>query len=351
MEKKKPEYLKIYETLRQDMVAGLYSYGQKLPSKRVLADRFGVSVVTAEHAYDLLAEEGYLTARERSGYFVSYRETDSFAPAAEVPHPVTPPKEKAPDSFPFSVYSRAVRRVLTEYGDAVLQKSPNCGLMELRQALSRYLSRSRHMNVSPEQIIIGAGAEYLYGLILRLLGRDKIYGLEDPSYEKIREVYRTDSVQCRLLPLGKQGIESAALWQTDAAVLHISPYRSFPSGVTASAAKKREYLRWAEQKNGTIIEDDFESEFNPSAKPTETVFSLDTEGRVVYLNTFTRTIAPSLRVGYMVLPPKLLGEFRQRLEFYSCTVPTVSQYVLASLLEEGDFERHLNRIRRKNRKK
>jgi len=153
------------------------------------------------------------------------------------------------------------------------------------------------------------------------------------------------------LPLGKQGIESAALWQTDAAVLHISPYRSFPSGVTASAAKKREYLRWAEQKNGTIIEDDFESEFNPSAKPTETVFSLDTEGRVVYLNTFTRTIAPSLRVGYMVLPPKLLGEFRQRLEFYSCTVPTVSQYVLASLLEEGDFERHLNRIRRKNRKK
>lgn len=352
MNTRKPEYLRIYEELREEIVSGLYPLGSKLPSKRDLADRFGVSVITVEHAYSMLAEEGYLQSRQRSGYFVTYEETDHFASPAPAAGRSLPPREPLQaDTFPFSVYARTLRRVLTEYGESVLQRSPNSGCEELRHAICRYLARSRRLVISPEQIIIGAGAEYLYGLILQLLGREQIYGIEDPSYEKIEQVYRADGVTCRLLPLGWDGIESSALAATDATVLHISPYRSFPSGVTASAAKKREYLRWAQRTGGVIIEDDFESEFTPSSKPEETVFSLDEGERVIYLNTFSRTVAPSVRVGYMVLPQPLLKRFDRTLDFYSCTVPTLSQYVLAELLDSGEFERHLNRIRRKNRKK
>lgn len=347
--KRKPAYLSIYETLRGEIAAGIWVLGAKLPSKRDLAARFGVSVITVEHACVLLAEEGYIQPRERSGCFITYREGESFSPApAALP---IPRQESGPaDAFPYTVYARTVRRVLTEYGQGVLGRSDNLGCAALRQALSRYLFRSRHMEVSPEQIVIGAGAEYLYGLILRLLGRERIYAIEDPSYAKIEQVYRADGVDVRLLPLGRDGLNSRALAQTDAGVLHISPYRSFPSGVTASAAKKREYLRWAAGREGIVIEDDFESEFTPSSKPEDTVFSLDRDGRVIYLNTFSRTIAPAVRMGYMVLPPALMERFRQQLGFYACTVPTLSQYVLAELLDSGEFERHLNRIRRKNRK-
>ena len=345
--KRKPEYLSIYEQLRGEIAAGVYAYGARLPSKRDLAARYGVSVITVEHAYALLCEEGYVRTRERSGCFVTY----SFLPGQPVTQHSVPHGPGPEDAFPFTVYARTMRRVLTECGEAILQRSPNPGCMELRQALSRYLVRSRHMEAPPEQIVIGAGAEYLYGLILRLLGRDRVYGIEDPSYEKIGQVYRAEGVDCRLLPLGPQGIESAALAATDAGVLHISPYRSFPSGVTASASKKREYLRWARERDGLLIEDDFESEFTPSSKPEDTVFSLDDGGRVIYLNTFSRTIAPAVRVGYMVLPPRLMNAFSEHLDFYSCTVPTFSQYVLAELLDSGEFERHLNRIRRKNRRK
>ena len=343
-----PAYLQIYETIRKEIVAGAYGVGTKMPSKRVLAERFRVSVVTAEHAYALLTEEGYIQPRQRSGYFVTYRESDGYS-APEHPHPIRHHGGSPAVDFPFSVYARTMRRVLSDYGEEILVKSPNLGCWELREAISGYLARARHMQVRPEQVIIGSGAEYLYGLIVQLLG-EKIYGIEDPSYEKIEQVYLANHVTCRLLSLGQDGVRSQALAATDAKVLHITPYRSFPSGVTASAAKKREYLRWAEKNGGILIEDDFESEFTLSRKPEETVFSLDGEGRVIYLNTFSKTIAPAVRVGYMVLPQSLLRRFEEKLGFYSCTVPAFEQYVLAEFIAKGDFERHLSRIRRKNRK-
>lgn len=348
MERFAPAYLRIYETLRKDIVSGAYAYGTKMPSKRSLAERFQVSVITAEHAYALLTEEGYIQPRQRSGYFVTYRESDGFS-APEDTRTVHRHTALAAEDFPFSVYARTMRRVLSEYGKEILVKSPNLGCHELRQAISGYLARSRHMRVSPEQVIIGSGAEYLYGLIVQLL-EDEVYGIEDPCYEKIEQVYLANHAKYRRLPLGRDGVESSALAKTDARVLHITPYRSFPSGVTASAAKKREYLRWAEKVGGKIIEDDFESEFTLSSKPEETVFSLDTAERVIYLNTFSKTIAPAVRVGYMVLPRSLLEKFEQKLGFYSCTVPAFEQYVLAEFISSGDFERHLSRIRRKKRR-
>jgi len=251
--------------------------------------------------------------------------------------------------FPFSVLAKTMRNVIAKYGENILIKSPNAGCSELRKAISHYLARGKGMHVSHNQIVIGSGAEYLYGLIVQFLGRDKIYALENPSYEKIHSVYRANGAKCDLLKLGKDGILTAQLAKTKASVLHITPFRSFPSGITASASKRNEYIRWATDRNGVIIEDDFNSEFTVSTKNEDTVFSLEPTRSVIYVNTFTKTIAPSMRIGYMVLPQTLVKPFFEKMGFYSCTVPVFEQYVLAEFICSGDFERHINRTRRKLR--
>ena len=197
--------------------------------------------------------------------------------------------------------------------------------------------------------MVGSGAEYLYGLLVQFLGRDRLYAIEDPSYEKILSVYQSNGAKCELLKLGNDGILSSELRRSQASVLHITPYRSFPSGVTAGASKRNEYIRWAQSRDGIIIEDDFESEFTISTKHADTVFSLEPERSVIYINTFSKTIAPSVRIGYMVLPECMVSEFMEKLSFYSCTVPVFEQYVLAELIANGDFERNINRVRRRRR--
>ena len=343
-------YLQLYHRLRDDIVAGVYPHGAKLPSKRLLAESAGVSLVTVEHAYAILCDEGYLESRERSGYFVSYRAGDCFPGANAESAPAAADFRAVEDEFPFSVLAKTMRRVLSDYGESLLVKSPNNGCAALRQAISDYLARSRGIRVKPSQIVIGSGAEYLYGLIVQLLGRERVYGVENPSYEKIRRVYQANGVAVDPLRLGADGVRTGELARTRATVLHVTPFHSFPSGVTASAGKRAEYIRWAQERGGYIVEDDFDSEFSLSSKAEDTVFSLEPERSVIYLNTFSKTIAPSIRVGYMVLPPALLDAFERTVGFYSCTVPLFEQYVLAELLRSGDFERHLNRVRRKRRK-
>ncbi|MGN1346198.1 MAG: PLP-dependent aminotransferase family protein [Eubacteriales bacterium] len=349
---KKAAYLQLYEQFRKDIVEKVYPENGKLPSKRLLADEAGVSLVTVEHAYVLLCEEGYIEARERSGYYVTFRQSDYFSGTANAV-PARTVSHAAPagtQTFPFSVLARTMRKVLNDYGEAILTKSPNAGCPEVRDALSQYLLRSRGISAGPEQIIIGSGAEYLYGLVTELLGLDRVYGLESPSYKQIEKVYRASGVRCDMLPLSSDGIDSAALAQTNATVLHLTPYRSFPSGITASASKRHEYVRWCRMGDRFIVEDDFESEFSVSSKPEETLFSLSGGENVLYLNTFSKTISPSLRIGYMVLPVRLVEPFADKLGFYSCTVPTFEQFVLADLLTSGNFERHVNRVRREKRK-
>ena len=197
---KETAYLKLYRQLRNDILSGGYPYGTKLPSKRTLAGEYGVSLVTVEHALEILWEEGYAAAVERSGYFASYQESDGFAAAAETENaPAEAPVTEVTSLFPFSVYAKTMRRVLSEYGEQLLIKSPNAGCEELRTALCGYLARSRGIRVTTDQIIIGAGAEYLYGLAVEILGRDRIYGIETPSYEKIEQVYEANDVALRLL--------------------------------------------------------------------------------------------------------------------------------------------------------
>ena len=345
-------YLQLYHRLRSDIVSGAYPFGSRLPSKRQLAGDAGVSLVTVEHAYAILCDEGYVEARERSGHFAAYRAGDCFpgAGGSAAPARAAHAASAAEDAFPFSVLAHTMRRVLSDYGESLLVKSPNNGCAALRQALADYLARSRGIRVRPSQIVIGSGAEYLYGLIVQLLGRERVYGVEEPSYEKIRRVYRANGVVCDPLRLGADGIRTGELARTKATVLHVTPFHSFPSGVTASAGKRAEYIRWAREREGYIVEDDFDSEFTLSSKAEDTVFSLEPERSVIYLNTFTKTVAPSMRVGYMVLPPALLDRFARTVGFYSCAVPLFEQYVLAELIRSGDFERHLNRVRRARRR-
>ena len=390
MNSREPKYLSIYERLREDIVNGIYKTGTKIPSKRTFADYNGVSVITVQHAYELLADEGYITGIEKSGYFVSYRADDVFpvgsgnhygtdtgaiydrkaksgqyAESGQCPESGQHPESgQSHDSgkdtdgvtddfasrfFSFSQYAKTTRKVLAGYADEVFERSDGFGTVALREAIAAYLKRSRRIETGKNRIIVGSGAEYLYGLIVKTLGRDLVYGIESPSYRQISGVYETEGVGVRFLPLEKDGINSDSLWKTDARVLHITPYRSFPSGVTASATKKHEYLRWSAENHAILIEDDFESEFSPSRKPEEALISLGHNENVIYVNTFTKTIGPFIRVAYMVIPNALFPQFEKKVGFYSCPVPTVEQYVLAELLNNGDFERHINRVRRHNR--
>lgn len=349
-----PAYLQLYKQLRDDIIQIIYPFGSKLPSKRLLADETGVSIITVEHAYALLCEEGYAESRQRSGYYVCFRPGDGFVSAAN--NILNPPVQHhlsgtaAMHSFSYPLLARTMRRVLSDYGDTILEKSPNAGCDILRREICLYLKRSRGISATSSQIIIGSGSEYLYGLIASLLGRQKVYAIESPSYHKIQQVYKACDVTVDMLPLGADGIDSIALQKTKADILHITPYRSFPSGVTASASKRHEYLRWAEKDGRYIIEDDYESEFSVSRKAEETLFAHTKKENVIYMNTFSNTISPAMRAAYMVLPAKLISVFEEKLGFYSCTVPTFEQYVLAQLLASGDFERHINRVRRRKRK-
>ena len=354
IDKAAPEsaYLQLYRCLVRDIENGVYPFGARLPSKRTIAEETGVSVITAEHAVSLLCEEGYAESRERSGTFVTYRSAGFPSPerrARPVAAETAAPTHTAGD-FPFSVLARTMRRVLSDYGEKILIKSPNHGCAELRTEICRYLARSRGLQVEPSQVIVGSGAEYLYGLIVQLLGTERVYALEKPSYAKIARVYASMGAECEFLTLTPEGVASEELERTPAGILHVTPFNSFPSGVTADVSKKREYLRWAKRGGRILIEDNYDSELTVSHKAEEPLFSMDPEADVIYLNTFSRTVAPSMRIGYMLLPPGMVERFNRRLGFYSCTVPVFDQYVLAELLKSGDFERHINRMRRQRRR-
>lgn len=358
-----PAYLQLYEYIKFDIIKGIYPFEQKLPSKRDLAQSCNVSLITVTHALELLCEEGYIKSRQRSGYYVSFKFYDGFASSASdemshigshnitrrVSNDMTSSKEM---KFPYSTFTKTMRRVMSDYGEDILKNCPNEGCYELREQIRLYLARNRGIYVDSSQIIIGSGAEYLYSVIAMIfkdIFSDKMmFAIESPSYEKIEQVYKSLDVKLDLLPLVKDGVDLKALSNTKAKVLHISPYRSYPTGITASASKRFEYLAWA----GTdkyIVEDDFESEFSVSRKSEETLFAMSCEENVIYMNTFSKTISASLRLGYMVLPKKLISVYNKKMGFKSCTVPTFEQLVIAQLIKCGDFERHINRVRRYKR--
>ena len=351
-----PLYEALYRCIRADILSGVLVPGQKLPSKRALAQNLEISKITVEGAYGQLLAEGYIRAQEKVGYFVEdipqarALPVAAAAPAPEEARPLLDLSGSGTEKFPFSVWSRLQREVMLDYGEKLLLPLPNQGIEPLRQAIAAHLGAFRAMTVDPDNILIGAGTDFLYNLLIQLLGRDKTYAVEDPGYGKIRKIYAAGGVRCISVPMDHEGVLPDAL--EDARVLHLSPAHHFPTGLVTSVARRQELLSWARRCGGYIIEDDYDSEFRFDAHPKPTMQSLDHSGRVIYMNTFSKSLAPSIRISYAVLPPELMAEFRSRLGFYSCTVSSFEQYTLARFLSRGYFEKHINRMRKyyKNRR-
>lgn len=351
-----PLYEALYRCIRGDILSGKLKPGEKLPSKRALAQNLEVSKITVETAYNQLLSEGYLRSEEKVGYFV---EAVEHPPVSEPPRNTVQSAEErkwlldltanGTGQFPFSVWMKLQREVTLDYGQALLLPIPNRGVPELRQAIANHLSDFRGMRVDPTNILIGAGTDFLYNLLMQLLGREKIYAVEEPGYGKIRKIYAAGGVTSVSAPMDEQGVIPDGLRSAD--VLHFSPSHHFPTGLVTPVSRRMELLSWAGSSRW-IIEDDYDSEFRFDAHPMPAMQSLDRAGRVIYMNTFSKSIAPSIRISYMVLPADLMGEFQRRLGFYSCTVPSFEQYTLARFLSRGCFEKHINRMRKlyKNRR-
>ena len=346
----------LYACIREDILSGRLSAGEKLPSKRALAEHLQVSKTTVENAYYQLTAEGYVCSAAKRGYFVEQveRRLPRSAPVPVRKAEILPPAltdlsrgSAVPGLFPFSVWAKLGRRVLSDRQEALLEPVPFQGTGALRLAIARYLGEERGLSIDPENMVIGAGSEYLYGLLVRFFGPELRYGVEDPGFPKIRKIYRANSAQCVPIPLDGKGVRMSSLEEAAVRVLHITPSHSYPSGQVTPLQRRQELLAWAEEGPGRyIIEDDYDCEFRFEGRPIPPLLSIDGGHRVIYLNTFSRSLAPSMRISYMVLPPELMAAFREKLGFFSCPVGGLEQYILASLIQEGYFQRHIARTRK-----
>ncbi len=345
----KKKYFKLYNEIKNQILNGDYQAGSKLPSKRVMADKTGYSIITVESAYEMLYDEGYISPRERSGYYVCEIDTAFGIEAAKIKTPyarLEPDENVKAEEFEYSLWFKTVRKVISEYGEKLFVKSPNKGCCELRNSIADYLYHYRGMIADPACIIIGSGSEQLYENVVRILGRDKIYGIENPSYAQIEMVYTSFGAEVCKLRLGSDGIETNELTENKFDVLHVTPFHSYPTGVTTSVSKRYEYLKWA-GKTKYIVEDDFDSEFFLPGHPIESLYSLGGSDSIIYVNTFSKSLSPSMRMGYMILPQNLMETYEKKLGKFSCSVPVLDQYILSEFISSGNFERHLNRMRRK----
>ncbi len=357
-----PLYEQLYLAIRQDIVDGVLQSHTKLPSKRQLAAHLEISVATVEAAYGQLVAEGYLSAALKRGYFVQ----SVSVPPQQLPKPMETAAvqtEEAQncaydlrtsavdtDGFPFATWAKLMRATLSEYGGTLLQSTPPQGALALRTEIQRYLYSFRGISVQTEQIVVGAGSEYLIGLLIQLLGRNKVYALENPGYPKVAQTFRAGGAQVMPIPLDKEGMREDALRQAAPNVVYLTPSHHFPLGMVMPVARRMVMLHWAAAaEHRYLIEDDYDSEFRYSSRPIATLKTLDHADRVIYLNTFAKSLAPSLRIGYMVLPMPLVQQLQERLGFYSSTVPSFEQYTLAKFMQTGAFERHISRSRNRYR--
>lgn len=390
--KPQPIYMQIYQYIKNEILLHHLTPGTKLPSKRSLATQLGISTITVEGAYGQLVSEGYIYARLKSGYFVSpvenYRQSMDFFDQQQINNNNPPKENTAPDwegsippqdtpknselkdsptapashrvdlssnsllaeNFPFSTWSRLLRHTISEKQQLLLTQSPTAGVAPLRQAIANHLRHFRGMDISPEQIVIGAGTEYLYELLIKLIGRDKIYCVEDPGYQKLRRIYRDNGACCIALPIDQQGMSVTALNTISCDVIHISPSHHFPTGIITPISRRYELLGWVAAGSRYIIEDDYDTEFRLVGRPIPSLFSIDMSNKVIYMNTFSKSLASTIRISYMVLPKPLMEEFNSKLNYLSCTVSTFEQYTLAEFINQGYFERHINRMRNNYKK-
>ncbi len=357
---KTPLYEQLYRAIRAAIMSGTLAGGTRLPSKRQLAANLRVSQITVETAYGQLLAEGYIVSEPRRGYFVQKQlavPAQAQAPKVAAPHTHATPADDCKydfrtnivdtECFPFATWARLSRSVLSEYSDRLLRATDPCGAAELREQIARYLYDFRGINISPDNILVGAGSEYLMHLVIQLLGRDRVYALENPGYRKLYQIFDVSGVAVRPLPLDKSGLRADALAASDASVVYLTPSHHFPLGTVMPAARRMEILRWASAApDRYIIEDDYDSEFRYASRPIPALGEMDRAGRVVYVNTFAKSLSPALRIGYLVLPDALMARYRERFSLYSSTVPSFDQHTLAAFMRTGGFERHISRSRK-----
>ena len=397
-----PLYVQLYRGIRLDIEAGAIASGEKLPSKRALAAHLGISVITVEAAYGQLEAEGYIEARPRCGFFTcdvgpsvapALRQTTSFAtelhPGSQLmrpssalpekeaggrgngapregrnsaPSPVKPMSEMFADFtgatsptgiFPYDAWARTMRQVLAEQDETrLLFSSDGRGTYQLRSAIANHLRGFRGMEVSPDQVIIGSGAQSLYGLLVQLLGRQRTFAIENPGYSRLARIYQSHGVPLRLVGLDEKGPLVSQLEESGASVFHCMPSHQFPLGTTTTVGRRQELLEWAAGGGNLryLIEDDYDCEFRMAGQPIPPLQAMDGRECVIYTNTFTKTLGAAFRIGYMVLPPRLARQYQEQLGFYACTVGALEQLTLARFIESGQYERHVNRQRTHFRK-
>ena len=356
-----PIYDYLYTCIRTDIQEGKITAGEKLPSKRELSTHLNISINTVAAAYEQLISEGYIRTEERRGYYVE--EVSGYKLPAK-------PKNKAAQKaavvqseknffadfkanrpstklFPASIWSRYMREALSTDNRGLLEVVPYNGLYELRYEISEYLHRVKGMEISPEQVIIGAGTEYLYGRLMQLFGRETIFAIEDPGYKKFADISATYGNPWRYVPIDDSGLIIDELEESGADVVHLSPANHFPTGTIMPVTRRLQLFEWANRaKKRYIIEDDYDSEFRYSGRFIPPLFTEDVMDKVIYMNSFSKTLVPSIRISYMVLPTRLLKRFENTMSFYSCTVSSYEQYALARFIGQGHLERHISRLKK-----
>jgi GntR family transcriptional regulator/MocR family aminotransferase len=356
--KKEPLYVEIYVYLKEMILNKTYKEHDKLPSKRILSQLLKVSPLTVERSYQQLIMEGYVYAIEKSGYYVS-KQVEMLVGINNKQLPIES-KIKTEDAykyqfktnivdtsiFPNATWAKLAREVLSENRHEMLNESLPKGMQRLRYEIARFLEVYRGMIVDVEQIIIGSGTTSLISMIVELLGRDKSYAIEDPSYQKIFQLFTSNDVNLIPIPLDSFGMDVNLLKKSNASIIHITPSHQFPTGIVMPIQRRAELLNWASASNRFIIEDDYDSEFRFNGKPVSSLQSIDQNDCVIYMNTFTKTLAPSFRMSYMVLPKKLLAAYENISSYQSCTVPNFEQYIMYKFMHGGYFERHIFRMKK-----
>lgn len=352
-----PLYEQIYLAMKRDIEDGKISFGEKLPSTRLLAVNLNVSRFTVDIAYEQLVSEGYVRAKAGSGFYVCDLSNllSGSVGAEKRKEPERRREEQAPDvridfspfavdaaHFPYNSWKKRNREVMDETKD-LLSAREAAGDEGLREAIATYLYRARGVHCTPEQILVGAGNEYLLLLLVQMLGGGCSVVMEDPTYTQAYEVFCHAGCSVRTGTMDKEGLKDAY----PAQVAYVMPSHQFPMGTVMPLDCRQELLDWAaEAGERYIIEDDHDSEFRYVGKPVPSLQSRDKKDCVIYFGTFSKSISPALRMSYMVLPRHLSERFHRQFGFYSSTVPTAQQLTVRRFMETGDFERHLNRMRR-----
>lgn len=356
-------YEQIYEYIRQEIKDGKLLQGERLPSTRSLAENLQISRSTAELAYGQLMSEGYIESIPYKGYFVAeieglYQLEKGVEAVRGTSEAEDSRKEKkysfdfSPtqidmSEFPFSVWRKIYKNVLSEGNETLFVQGNTQGDYGLRENIARYLHASRGVNCTPEQIVVGAGNDYLLMLLEKIMGREISVAMENPTYKRAYQVFGSCGYPVSIVDMDENGMSVDDLSKSGAQLAYVMPSRQYPTGIVMPIGRRSELLNWANQKEGRyIIEDDYDSEFRYKGKPIPSLQAHDKKGKVIYIGTFSKAIAPAIRVSYMVLPRQLVKGYREKCSFYATTVSRIDQKVLDEFIRGGYFERHLNKMRK-----